>query len=229
MIRYFRFTCIVLLLLTFSCHRYPRDLRNTLDKVQNNKLVVGVTEHPPYVELKNGEITGTEIELIKGFSKQLNAEIEWITAPAEIIFLLLESGEIDIAAGGFNKDIVWKKHVHFVHPHDTIVYSIGVPPGKSFPENFKDREVTVKKNSVAGVYAKKKKGARIAFTDSITGKENLVAASKEELTALGYQIAEKPLKKEYISLAIQNGENAFLKKLEVFIHSYEMNRQSKSR
>lgn len=82
---------------------------------------------------------------------------------------------------------------------------------------------------MAGVYAKKKKGTRIAFTDSITGKEDLVAASKEELAALGYQVAEKPLKKEYISLAIQNGENAFLKKLEVFIHSYEMNRQIKSR
>lgn len=139
--QYLRFKWLFVFLLIFSCENYPHDLRNTLNEVRNNKLVVGVTEHPPYVEVRNGEVTGKEIDLINGFARQLNAEVEWITAPAEIVLLLLENGEIDIAAGGFNKDIVWKKRVHFVHPHDTIIYTMGVPPGKTFPENFKDSEV----------------------------------------------------------------------------------------
>lgn len=68
-----------------SCYRFPRDPDHTLEKVQNSKLPLGITENPPYVIFGKDGPSGKEIEMIKSFAQSLNAEVEWIEGSEEEI------------------------------------------------------------------------------------------------------------------------------------------------
>lgn len=209
----------IVALFCYCCERYPIDQRGTLQEVTGRILIAGVTENPPYVVLQNGVPTGIEVGMIRAFADNLNAEIEWIAGTEENIFLLLEKGKIHIAAGGFKKDNVWKKRVHFIHPYDTVIYKWGCPPEIAVPESLKDETVYVLKGSVAAAYAPDR--TRVIFKDSLDGTEPLVVAAENDLKLLGYSVSHKKLKEQYLSLAIRNGENAFLKEIEKSLRSYE--------
>lgn len=214
---------IILLVLAGSlpaCRQFPKDPHGTLESVQNNTLVAGITENPPYVIFGQDEPSGHEVALIRAFASDLNAEVEWVKGPESTVLNLLKEGRIDVAAGGFHQGSVWKKHVYFAKPHDTLVYKWGVPATILLPDGLKDEVVYVPKASVAASYAVKAK-AKVVYADSLTGSEPLVVAPEEELNKMGYHISEKALQKDRISLAIRKGENAFLERLENFISDYE--------
>ena len=201
-----------------GCGQFPKDPENTLNKVRNNVLRAGITENHPYVIIEGAEPAGTEVELIKGLARKLNARIEWTKGSEETIMTLLKERELDICAGGFNKKSLWKKHVFFVTPHDTLFFTWGVPSG-TVPAKLKDKDVYVKRGSVAGAFVSKKNGKPI-YKDTLNGKEPVIAAPADELRKLGYKISKETLKKEEISLAVPKGENAFIEKLETYILSY---------
>lgn len=213
------------ILLICSCDRYPQDQRGTIEQVQGDILKVGVVENPPYIIFSNGALTGIEVELIRQFAGSLNARIDWVKGTEGNTMLLLENGQINLAAGGFPRLSPWKKHVYFANPHDTLIFKWGVPPGTSLPGDLKDKEVFVRKGSVAGAYVHQAKGKPI-YRDSLTGKEPLAAAPVRDLQRLGFTLSKKDLNQEKISLAIQRGENAFLEKLDAFIYQYENGNQN---
>lgn len=204
-----------------SCdQQYPKDPENTLEKVEEGILRAGITEAPPYVIFNDGgEPAGIEVEIIKEFAKQLNARIEWTKGSESTILELLKERELDICAGGFSSKSVWKKHVHFATPHDTLVYTWGVPSG-AIPDEIEDNEVHVKKGTIAGALAAKN-GANTQYKDDFSGDEPIIVAPAEELQKMGYLISEETMKEEMISFAIQKGENAFLERLTLHITKNE--------
>lgn len=211
--------CLLYVICLTSCEQYPKDPANTLEKVQNNVLRAGITESPPYVIIKNDEPSGIEVEIIKGFAQELNARIEWVKGSEETIMELLKERELHICAGGFSSKSLWKKHVYLVEPHDTLVYSWGVPSGK-LPEEIEDKDVYVKRGTIAGALAAKK-DAKPIYVDSLSGNEPLILAPKKDLRKMDYNISEETVKKVMISLAIPKGENAFLEKLNTYINRDE--------
>lgn len=210
---------LILFCLCVSCENYPRDPEGTLKKTEGKILRVGITENPPFVLFEKEGPGGTEVQLIKAFAKDLNADIRWIKGSEATIFTLLKKGAIDIAAGGFRHQSVWKKHVHFTNPHDTIILKWGVPPGQDIPTQLKGKTIYVENGLAAGV-AVEKQDARIVYLDTLQGHEPLVVAPAEELIKLKYNTSEDVLAEEKVSFAIQKGENAFLKRLEIFIKEY---------
>ena len=212
---------IALIMITgVSCDRFPRDPDHTLEKVQNSNLPVGITENPPYVIFGKDGPSGKEIEMIKSFAQSLNAEVEWVKGCEEEIMTMLKEGQVNLCAGGFNTKSVWKKHVYFTTPHDTIIYRWGTPRNTPLPDDLNGERVYIKRGSPAGAYVHHKGGQPI-YLDSLKGSESLIAAPERILRRWGYSISENKIKEEKISLAAQKGENAFVEKLEKFLTQYE--------
>jgi hypothetical protein len=86
-------------------------------------------------------------------------------------------------------------------------------------EKIKDKDVYVKKGSIAGAFVSKRNGNPI-YKDSLTGNEPLIVAPAQNLEKLGYKISEEIIHKEKISLAAPKGENAFIEKLGAYLTNH---------
>jgi polar amino acid transport system substrate-binding protein len=89
---------------------YPADPEGTYDRVTGGTLNVGVVHHPPYVDATGAEPSGTEVDLVEGFARQIDAEIEWTVAGEESVMTALQNGDLDLVAGGFTSQSPWTTH-----------------------------------------------------------------------------------------------------------------------
>ncbi|REE02905.1 transporter substrate-binding domain-containing protein [Citricoccus nitrophenolicus] len=86
---------------------YPADPNGTFDDVSGGKLSVGVVHHPPYVDATGAEPSGSEVELIRAFAEEIDAEIEWTASGEEALITALETGDVDLMAGGLTDQSPW--------------------------------------------------------------------------------------------------------------------------
>ena len=82
--------CITILFFIQGCENFPKDPSHTLEKVKNGTLLVGYSEHYPFVIKTQTEPKGIEADLIKAFAKKLNAHIEWKNGTEESLFESLQ-------------------------------------------------------------------------------------------------------------------------------------------
>lgn len=82
----------------------PADPDGTLEAVRaSGELTVGVSPHPPFTTLPQtpeGPPGGSEVDLIAGFARSLDAEPVWVVGGEEDLAGQLEEGEIDVLIGG---------------------------------------------------------------------------------------------------------------------------------
>jgi polar amino acid transport system substrate-binding protein len=97
----------------------PRDSNHTLDHVRGGELRVGVTEHPPWVAIRQGQMDGIEPHLIEELARELGARPVWRRGAESEILEALHRRELDIVAGGLTADSPWKGQVAFTHPYFT--------------------------------------------------------------------------------------------------------------
>lgn len=86
---------------------YPADPEGTLDEVSGGTLSVGVVHHPPYVDATGAEPSGSEVDLVRAFAEQIDADIAWTASGEEALMTGLESGAVDLVAGGLTDQTPW--------------------------------------------------------------------------------------------------------------------------
>lgn len=89
---------------------YPADPEGTLDRATGGTLRVGVVHHPPYVDATGAEPSGSEVELVEGFARQIGAEIDWTVSGEEAVMTALKKGDLDLVAGGLTSKSPWTTH-----------------------------------------------------------------------------------------------------------------------
>lgn len=83
--------------------------------------MVGVSEHPPWTDISDtGEYSGYEVDLIRGFAKHVNAEIEWQQAPESVLAERIKNGEVDVVIGGLTDSSPWSSHMALTRPYADI-------------------------------------------------------------------------------------------------------------
>ncbi|MFS0866289.1 transporter substrate-binding domain-containing protein [Microbacterium sp. 179-B 1A2 NHS] len=87
-----------------GCATVPADVDGTTDRISGGVLRVGITANPPWTDLSGAEPTGTEVELIEGFAREQDAEIEWTEGSESVLADALHEGALDVAVGGFTDD-----------------------------------------------------------------------------------------------------------------------------
>src|SRR5690554_5931440 len=118
--RLLRCPALALLALTLSACSLsiPADPDGTLDRVQGTVLRVGVTPNPPWT-VTGPNLSGTEVDLVRGFAGRVDAEIEWVEGSEESLVSDMERGELDLIIGGLTAKSPWVDKVALTAPYSS--------------------------------------------------------------------------------------------------------------
>lgn len=101
-------TLIVMTLSVSACGiSIPTDPDGTLDSVTGSTMHVGISPEPGLVEIDDAGPSGPLVTLAEGFAASIDARIEWTVAAEESLVEDLETGNLDLAVGGFTDRTPW--------------------------------------------------------------------------------------------------------------------------
>lgn len=95
----------------------PHDPEETYRRAVGRIVRVGVCEHPPFTMLEEGKLTGIEVDLIKGFARQLDATVRWHRGAEGPLIEALGQGKLDVVIGGLKESSPWSSHAGATQPY----------------------------------------------------------------------------------------------------------------
>ncbi len=101
--------------------RYPADTEDTLDRAEGGTLRIGVSPHPPYTDAaEDGSVTGSEVDLIRGFCTTIGAVPSWRVGAEGVLAPSLHDGDLDVLIGGLDSTSPWKDQIGLTRPYRTV-------------------------------------------------------------------------------------------------------------
>src|SRR5436305_13448737 len=112
-----RLVPVMLALLAASC-ALPRDPEKTSERIAStHELRVGVSDNPPWTIVRPGSApTGIEPALIRRFAAGQRAHVIWFGGGETPLVDKLKDGQLDVVAGGFDKQTQWKTKAGVTQP-----------------------------------------------------------------------------------------------------------------
>jgi polar amino acid transport system substrate-binding protein len=96
----------------------PADPEKTLERVTGSTMRVGVSPNPPWTDISGaGEVSGTEVDLVREFAGTLQAQVEWVVGGEQPLIAALERGELQLVIGGFNSETPWTAKAAITKPY----------------------------------------------------------------------------------------------------------------
>ncbi len=95
----------------------PHDPEETYRRAVGRTVRVGVCEHPPFTMLEEGKLTGIEVDMIKGFARQLDAAVRWHRGAEGPLIEALGQGKLDVVIGGLKESSPWSSHAGATQPY----------------------------------------------------------------------------------------------------------------
>lgn len=210
---------LLLVALAAGC-QIPQDPDGTSDRIEREHVLrVGVSESDPFVILESDRPpAGGEVRLVERFARELGARVEWIEGSEEELAGAVKEGSIDLLAAGLTAKSQLKKEVAFTRPYLTTETVIGIPPGASLPPDLANVRVAVEQGDEAVGLAERKTKALVVPVMELSDSKGMPAAVGEWLLEdLGLVPGGTVLKKEKHVMAVKNGENELLVRLERFL------------
>ncbi len=140
-------------------------------------LVVGTnTDYPPFSFIKDGKLTGFEIDVVQELGKRLNKNLDYKDMAFTNLMPELQSGKIQIVAAGMTPTPERAKRVLFAPPHlagDPLVIVTMNPNKVTGLEDLRGKEVVVNEGYVADSYMTQWSGAQL--TRLITPADSFLA------------------------------------------------------
>jgi polar amino acid transport system substrate-binding protein len=119
--------CLVLTLASCGVS-IPADPDDTLERVRQGTLRVGVSPQPPWTGVDAaGEPVGRDVDLVADFAAGLGAEVRWVVGGEEQLITALEHGDLDLMVGGLTKDTPWTDKAAVTRPYAHGVDATGEP------------------------------------------------------------------------------------------------------
>jgi ABC-type amino acid transport substrate-binding protein len=98
----------------------PADPSGTLDAVRGGTLRAGVSPNGGYVDVGTSPPTGSDVRAIEDFAESLDAEVAWTVGSEEALVRGLESGELDLVAGGITDQTPWIEQAGVTRPYREV-------------------------------------------------------------------------------------------------------------
>jgi polar amino acid transport system substrate-binding protein len=215
-------TVLSITVLTVGC-QYPRDPDGTLNRVDGGVMRVGVTHADPWVLIEGEEPSGgAEVALARRFARDVGARIEWVLGSEEELVDATKEGQVDLLIAGLTNKSRWKKDVAFTRPYVDTRTVVGMPAGRSFPDDFSGVPVAVELGTEAEGLLEQRTDALVEPVTTLADRSRQPAAVPDYLLS-DLQLVDSgtELDAEKHVMAVKLGENAFLVRLERFLLNRE--------
>lgn len=111
---------VILISLVVNCKDAPRDAANSYQTAQQGKLQIGVVMNPPFSAYVGDSVYGSEVTFLQKFAEEKNLKISYVLDSESDLIEKLETFDLHIVCGGFEKKTSWKKRVTPTLPYDQI-------------------------------------------------------------------------------------------------------------
>lgn len=178
-------------------------------------MTVAVAEDSPWVETGGPAAPrGAEVELVEAFAEDLGVEILWRPLSASDALRSLESGEADLAVGGFTREEVnayGTAAPSYAYFEEVLV--VAARPEARIPETIRGETIYLPPDVVARKLVREHGGTPVRDP----AEADLVALPHWEVAARGLVPSGVELERRRHVVAIPKGENAWLMRLETFL------------
>jgi polar amino acid transport system substrate-binding protein len=193
----------------------PLDPEGTLDRVQGGTLRVGAIPNEPWTIPGDGG-HGVEVELIRRFAEEIDADIRWTWGPPDELLGALEHQAVDMVIGGLIDVDPSLAHVGTSRPYLSTRLVVGARPDLLPVESIAGRRVEVQKGTEAEGLALAE-DAVVVPVEEVERPEGLAAVDQWLLDDLGLRDTGIWLAEHHHVMAVAPGENSFLVRLERFL------------
>jgi polar amino acid transport system substrate-binding protein len=209
---------VLCVLLTASCG-FPKDPEGTLERVRGGTLRVGITTNDPWTIVEEDEHSGVEVELVEGFAREIDSEVEWTEGSESELIAALHQRELDLVVAGLASNGSWTAEVTPTHPYLTTQVVVGFPDSIE-GEDIAGLEVAVEPGTEAAGLLEKTDADPVRLAD-FGSWEGPIATDDWLLDDLGLEDRGVQLLETDHVFAAATGENAFLTRLERYLLAHE--------
>jgi polar amino acid transport system substrate-binding protein len=203
---------------------FPRDPRGTLDKVQNGTMRVGIVNYDPWTQMEEGRPSGVEVELLRDFAGELEAEIVFVQGTVPELLEAARQGEVDVVAGGFtdtSPGVSEGKEAGVTSPYFVTRFAVGVRPGRTAFDDPSGRKIAVER--IDGTAALlKEEGAIPVPVEDLSSADMPIVAYPWQLEEWGFEPTGVELPEEKHIMAVPLGENGWLVRLERYLRANQV-------
>ena len=144
--------------------------KNSVNDKEVKKLVVGTDGvFPPFGYIKNGELVGFDIDLIKQIGKDLGYEIEMKVQPFDSLIPALKAGKLDAIISGMSATEERKKSVDFTDEYYKSTQMFLKKKGNNqltSKESLAGKKIGVQLGTIQELEARKIKNANVVTNDA---------------------------------------------------------------
>lgn len=111
---------VVLTVLLSGCGlAIPTDPYGSLDNARGDTLRVGISPNGELAVVNDSEYSGKEVELVRGFARSIDADIDWTVGSEEALVRGLETQQLDLVIAGITEDTPWAERAAITRPYMT--------------------------------------------------------------------------------------------------------------
>lgn len=137
-----------------ACSTWPHDPRGTTETVRGGVMVVGVSENPPWVTRDGDTPGGVEVDLVRQFAAEMDAEIDWQWGSLSEHLAALHQFELHLAIGGLTQSSPGSGEAGLTQPYYETDVVVGLPPGVPAPARLDDTPIGVVRGTAVADYVR---------------------------------------------------------------------------
>lgn len=177
---------------------------------------VGVSHNPPWVILEDAEPTGVEVETVKAFAEELDADIEFYEGATDDLAAAVHVRELDLLLAGLTSATTLSSEITVTHAYLTTQVVVAVPPESDVSEDITGLEVAVERGTEAAGLLEKT-DAVVVRVDDVTTAPGAAAVDNYLLDDLDLRDTGVRLTETDHVMGMPGGENAWIVALERFL------------
>ena len=113
----------------------PRDADNSLSRIENGSMRVGVSANPPWVAISGDTLAGYEGTMVRDLARQLHSRVEVHPGAESVLLQQLHDRKLDVVVGGLTSDSRWKADVALTRGYhkdkEGKEHVLALPPGEN--------------------------------------------------------------------------------------------------
>ena len=98
----------------------PKDPDDTLKRVENGEVRVGIAIHPPWTTDSARAFGGVEPALVRALASQLGARVRWTPGGESVLMPQLHEHKLDLVIAGLDAKTPWAAKVAITRPYHWV-------------------------------------------------------------------------------------------------------------